>query len=269
MSWILAYFASAAARPSVVLTVVSFLGLVLLFARRRAGRWLLLAGVGCQMALLVLPVDQWVANPLEQWYPQLREPPAHVDGIVLLGGALRPRIAADRGTPGLNSDAERMTAFAVLARRYPHARLVFTGGSGSFVNNGTTEAAAARTFFREVGLDGRMVYEDRSDNTWENALFTRALMAPKPGETWLLVTSALHMPRSMATFRAAGWEMVPYPTAYRTTHDITWTLALEFADRLALMDAATHEWVGLAAYWLRGRAVLSMAPAMAGTPDAL
>jgi uncharacterized SAM-binding protein YcdF (DUF218 family) len=204
-----------------------------------------------------------VAHPLEQWYPQVHEAPARVDGIVVLGGAVQTLIAADRGTPGLNGEAERMTAFAALARRYPDARLVFTGGAGNVLRRGTTEAAAARTLFAEEGLDGRVVYEDRADNTWENARLTRALVAPRPGETWLLVTSALHMPRSIATFRAAGWDMVPYPTAYHTRGSGISMPGLEFGERLALLDAAAHEWIGLAAYRLRGRAVLSTGSSMA------
>jgi uncharacterized SAM-binding protein YcdF (DUF218 family) len=219
-------------------------------------RVLLVAAVGAQAALLALPVDLWAAHPLEQWYPQQVSAPARVDGIVVLGGAQRPWVAADRNTPGLNAEAERMTTFVALARQHPQAKLVFTGGVGWLPRDGDTEAAAARRFFSEFGLAERVMYEDASTNTWENAVLAKRLVDPRPGETWLLVTSALHMPRAVATFRAVGWAVLPWPVAYRTRRHEAWTLSLELGDRLALLDWAVHEWVGLLAYRLRGRAVL-------------
>ncbi|KAA5610790.1 YdcF family protein [Rhodovastum atsumiense] len=265
MSAFLGYLANALARPSVALTLIALAGLVCLFARRAIlARVLLVSGIGCQALLLALPVDQWIARPLEDWYPQRHEAPARVDGIVVLGGAVRPWIAGDRGTPGLNSAAERMTTFVALARQHPEARLVFTGGMGWMTPGGTTEADAARLFFADFGLADRVVYEAASDNTWENAVLTRDLVRPRPGETWLLVTSALHMPRAVATFRAAGWEVEPWPSAYRTRRHFAWRLSLELADRLELLDSAAHEWLGLLAYRLRGRAV---APADGPAPQ--
>ena len=123
----------------------------------------------------------------------------------MLGGAVDQNLTEARGIPALNGAAERMTEFVVLARRYPEAKLVFTGGQGSLVHGGTTEADVARRLFDALGVpEARVTYEDEARNTWENALLTRRLVEPKPGETWLLVTSASHMPRSVGAFRQAG-----------------------------------------------------------------
>ena len=243
----------AAARPSVLLLALVMAGLVLLLARRAAGRPVLILAIGGQVLLLVLPTGAWIGRPLEDWYPQPRPEPVHVDGVIVLGGATRLGVSAARGTPGLNQEAECMTAFLALARRHPEARLVFTGGSE---RRGWTEADAARLLFRDFGLEDRVQYEDRSQTTWENAIFSRDLVHPAAGGTWLLVTSALHMPRAVAAFRAAGWPVVPYPVAYRTGGPAVLT-APDPGERVSLLDTAVHEWIGIAAYWLRGRAELA------------
>jgi uncharacterized SAM-binding protein YcdF (DUF218 family) len=144
-----------------------------------------------------------------------------------------------------------------LARRHPEARLVFAGGAASA---GWTEADAARLLFDGFGLADRVQYEDRSQNTWENAVFARALAHPGPGETWVLVTSALHMPRAAAVFRAAGWPVLPAPAAFRTGRGGPDWRSPDLAYQMQLLDTAAHEWLGLAEYWLRGRAVFGAAP---------
>ncbi len=96
-----------------------------------------------------------------------------------------------------------------------------------------------------------MTFEDKSRNTWENAIFTRDLVNPKPGDTWLLVTSAWHMPRAMGIFRKAGFKVTAYPVDYLTygnSRDLhPPRLALDEMERL---ENALHEWIGLVAYRL-------------------
>lgn len=246
------------ARPSLWLTGLALAGLVALLAgRRRLGRGLLAAGVLPLAALLAVPLDSWAAGPLENWYPHRTAFPARVDGILVLGGAQNLLISAGRGTPGLTADGERLTEVLALARTYPQARLAYSGGA---VRRGWSEEAAARIFFDRFGLETRVVYENRSRDTWENAVFSRRLLAPRPGEVWVLVTSALHMPRAMAAFRAAGWTgLVADPVAYHTPGWAVWGMMRSASARLALLDAAAHEWLGLLEYRLRGRAVFAPA----------
>ena len=119
-----------------------------------------------------------------------------------------------------------------------------------------TEAAAVKRFWRDVGLDnGDIFYEDRSRNTYENAIFTRELVKPKQGERWLLVTSAIHMPRSIGIFRKAQFPVIAYPVDYRTNGEVGAALnSARFATKaLGLVEFATHEWAGLVAYWLTGK----------------
>lgn len=240
--------AVALARPSLWLVVCVLAGLVL---RRRWISWL---GVVPLVALVGVPIDAWVAAPLEGAYPPLREMPARVDGILVLGGADDLVISRDRGTPGLNAAAERMTEAVALARRYPRAMVVYSGGA---VRQGWSEAQAARIFFAGQGLEGRVVYEDRSRTTWENAVFSRERLGERGGERWVLVTSALHMKRAMAAFAAAGWTgLLPDPVAYRSSRHPAWGASEGVSARLSVLDAAVHEWFGLLVYRIRGEAVV-------------
>ena len=149
-----------------------------------------------------------------------------------------------------------MTEPLVLARRFPQARLVLSGGEGALVATGLSEAAAMRDFFLAQGLaPERLVVEARSRNTWENAILSLEVAQPRPGETWLLVTSAWHMPRAVGCFRRAGWTLLPYPVDYRTQppHGFGLGLGLALAERLSLLTPIAKEWAGLVVYWALGR----------------
>jgi uncharacterized SAM-binding protein YcdF (DUF218 family) len=185
--------------------------------------------------------------------------PDEIDGVVVLGGAVEEQISARRGQAALNDGAERVTALVELARRYPDARLVVSGGTGSLVGGPGHPARALEAFYREQGLDlGRITFEERSRNTQENAALTRQLVRPGPDERWLLVTSAYHMPRSVGVFRQAGWPVIAYPVDYRSgSVDLRSMLGRlaepDLAARLIELDLAIKSWVGLLAYRLMGR----------------
>lgn len=244
-----------AVRPNTLALFVSLLGLVLVWRGRwRSGRWFLLAGLGYYLLILALPASQFITAPLENRFSRPALPPEKVDGVVVLGGAVDQMLTEAHGIPALNGAAERMTEMLALAHRYPHAKLVFTGGQGRLVAGEITEAEVARRLWTAMGLpESRVIYEDRSRNTHENATFTRELVQPKPGETWLLVTSAQHMPRSMGVFRAAGWDPVAWPVNYTTGGPVRAWYDAPFPTRLNQFEGALREWVGLLAYRLLGR----------------
>jgi uncharacterized SAM-binding protein YcdF (DUF218 family) len=236
--------------PTAFLVLLATLGLV--FHRWRGGRVALCVGVFGLMACWLLPVETWAARPLEDRFPMVTDPPAHLDGIIVLGGAIEEFTSEDRGEPELTGAANRLTTLIILAKRYPDAKLVFTGGSGHIEQGVTNEAKFVRILLSELGMDtSRIIFESRSRTTFENAAMSRDLVHPQPGEVWALVTSAIHMPRSVGVFRAAGWPVLPWPVGYHTRDRITaYTGAL--GDKLSLLDWAAHEWEGLAAYWLSG-----------------
>jgi uncharacterized SAM-binding protein YcdF (DUF218 family) len=254
-----AFFASKLlwwpARPGTAAILLVIIGLALLWRGRRAGRWPALLGIGFLALLALLPLDQPVLLPLENRFPRPAQEPAHIDGILVLGGAVEQHLTKAHGIPALNGAAERMTEPVALMRRHPEARLVFTGGSASLAPDGSTEADVARRLWLDLGVPAdRMAFETQSRNTFENAAFTLRMVGPKPGETWLLITSASHMPRSMGVFRQAGWAgIIAWPVNYRTSLGPQVWLDGTLPARLRDFEWGTREWVGLVAYWLMGR----------------
>jgi uncharacterized SAM-binding protein YcdF (DUF218 family) len=189
----------------------------LALTRRRRGLALVLAGGLGLAAIAVLPLSAWAIAPLENRFPQPAMPD-RVDGIVVLGGGVNPRISAARGRPSVRDAAERLFAAGELARRYPGARIVMSGGEAAIFPTGRPEATVMRDVLVSQGIDAsRIATETTSRNTYENAVETRRLMQPKPGEVWILITSAWHMPRAVGCFRTAGWTILPYPVDYQTT----------------------------------------------------
>jgi len=236
--------------PDLLILAVLLIGMVLGAIGRRGGRRL--AWLACLLFLAIAgtPLSDWALAPLEERFPPQPHLPAQVDGIIVLGGAINPELTAHHHMPSLNEHAERMTSFVALARRFPSAKLVFSAGSASIFPDHPAEADGARQLFAELGLDpARVIFESESRNTYENAVFSKRLADPKPGEIWILVTSAMHMPRSVGIFREVGWPVIPWPVAYKTGEPYE----LRLAGHLAHLDVAAHEWIGLVAYRLLGR----------------
>ena len=254
MSFALSKLLWGLAAPGNLLLLAVAAGVVLLaLGRRRAGLWLAGSALVLMLAAAVLPVGAWMARPLEARFPP-GELPARVDGIVVLGGAIDPLASAESGRPELNAAADRLLALAWLAGRHPEARLVFTGGSGRLLDQHLPEAPVAAEALRRMGLDpDRLTLEGESRNTWENAVLAHRLAAPREGEVWLLVTSAMHMPRSVGCFRKAGWTVVPWPVDLRVPAAEARRLDFDLSGGLDRINAAAREYLGLLAYRLMGR----------------
>lgn len=241
------------ANPANILLALLCIGCVALWTgRRRLGLSCVALVTLVGLTVTFLPVGSWLLLPLENRF-RATTLPAKVDGIIVLGGSINPVLSAERAQPVVTDSAERLFAFLELARRYPSAKLLFTGGSASVLEGGAREADVARTIFAGVGLDlSRVRFERDSRNTYENAVDSKRLVAPQPGETWVLITSAYHMPRSVGCFRQQGWAVIPYPVDYGTAPDGD-PPTFSLLDGLNGVHWALREWIGLAFYYVAGR----------------
>jgi uncharacterized SAM-binding protein YcdF (DUF218 family) len=240
---------------NVILALVAAGALLLVVGFRRLGIASTSLGVVLGAVFGLSPAANWLILPLEMRFPPPQLEGRRVDGIVVLGGALLERQTLAHGPAAMNDAGERLVAMADLARRYPQARVVFTGGAGVYSGAPLPEGEVLRRKLGEFGLaPDRVVIESRSVNTHENALLTKTLADPKPGETWLLVTSAWHMPRSVGIFRRQGWEVLAYPVDHRTAGwGDAWRWFSTVSDGLRRTDVAMREYVGLAVYRLTGK----------------
>lgn len=239
----------------IVLALASIVG-ALIMNRRCIALWVGSITLALLVALSILPLGDLLLQPIERTYP-IGPSLDQVDGIIVLGGGEDAPASAFWGQVQLAEGAERYTAALALASRFPQARVVFTGGGGALrdvAGAEASEADVAGRFFRDQGVaPERLLLESQSRNTAENARLSLALAAPVSGETWVLVTSAFHMPRAMRSFEAAGWTvLIPWPVDYRTSafeDGMGWNLT----DNLQVLNTAIREQVGQIAYRLSGR----------------
>jgi uncharacterized SAM-binding protein YcdF (DUF218 family) len=240
-------------QPSNLIAFVLLIGLILtVFHRKGANKWLV---SGTVLLILggFLPAGKMLMRPLENRFPPLaRKLPVHVDGVIILGGSENPALSATRQQINLNDRSERLIYGAILARHYPEARIVHSGGGG--LPGEMVESDVAKAFFSQIGLTGdRFIYENRSHNSFENAVLTKNLVKPKGDEVWILVTSAFHMPRAMGAFRKTGWQVTAFPVDYYTLGNPEYVSDPAISKRLSELDLGVHEWVGLITYRLLGK----------------
>jgi len=242
--------------PSNLVVSIGLLGVFLMPTRfARLGSRLAVASLVTLAILGLSPVGNALIIPLEQRFPSWDAARGAPDGVIVLGGAIAPDISGARNDIALNESAERVTAVAELARRYPKARILFSGGTGALIYDEGSESEFVMRLFESFGIaPGRVMLEDRSRHTAETATFAKKMAAPQRGERWLLVTSAYHLPRAIGAFRKAGFPVEPYPVDWRTrgSEDLLRPFPT-VGDGLRRTDTAVREWVGLAVYWLSGR----------------
>ena len=246
----------SALQPSTFVLLVLLAGAALLFTRRwRMGRGLVVAGAALFLIGGISPLSTWLTMPLEQRFARANLGSTDIEGIIVLGGAEDARVAAGRHAHAVNESAERITEAAALALRYPKAKVVFTSNTIRYGGQNVSGAETADQIFRDLGIAAdRLMPESASRNTWENAVYTKALVQPRPGQRWLLVTSASHMPRAVAVFRKAGFPVEPWPVDYRTADERDlYSLFDAPSEGLKRLEMAVHEWIGLIAYRLMGR----------------
>ena len=255
MFFVLAKILGFFALPSNIAITLGLLGVALMATRfARLGRIMAAVSLVLLAVFGLTPFGNALILPLEQRFPPWQEDGRPPDGIVVLGGALDSVVAGTRQEVALNEAAERMTEAAALAKKYPAARIVFSGGAGQLVFQGANESDLALRLFDSFGIArNRIMVDDRSRDTVENARYSKAIADPKPSERWVLVTSAYHMPRAIGAFRKAGFPVEAYPVDWRTrgTSDLLRPFT-NMGDGLRRTDTAAREWVGLFIYWATG-----------------
>ena len=239
-------------QPSTSLFLLLALGLLLIFVgRRRAGRGFFVAAAIPLAAIVALPVSSYLLVRLETRFPT-PDLPERIDGIVMLGGALNSHTTERWGRPQINHHGERLLEAVALSRRYPDAVLLISGGNYDPADR-IPEAEIARRLLPTLGpMPEHVLFEERSRTTWENGVLSRALAKPAPGQNWVLVTSAAHMPRAVGVFRKLGWTVIPYPVDYQSDGSVLWQFD-SVGYRLAAFDTVAREWMAMIVYRLQGK----------------
>jgi uncharacterized SAM-binding protein YcdF (DUF218 family) len=254
MFFILSKTAATLLLPSNFLLILGCIGLALMATRfKRGGMRLAVVSLALLPVLGFSPLDAWLSNKLASRFPQWDSSHGAPNGIIVLGGGISAALSRDFGDTVLNLDSGRVVAIAKLARAYPNARFVYSGGDASLQGGGPAEGNYLYPLLDSFGVPReRVILEPRSRNTFENATFTKELVRPKPGERWLLVTSAQHMPRAMGVFQHIGFPVEAYPVAWHTRKRVSLYPSETFSKGLARLDFVTREWIGLVTYRIAG-----------------
>jgi len=232
-------------------------GLILITTKPRWAVRLCTTALGLLLLLGWEPLPNALVRHLETQYPAVipEQNWTKYAGVIVLGGALEPAyVWTNPPQSALNSAAERMTEVTPLLRQLPQLKVLFTGGEGELFASGMSEAERARQFFKGQGVpSSQLLFESASRTTYENAILSRQLPGVDATQPWLLLTSAFHMPRAMAAFHRAGWNVTAYPVDFRTGISTPWT-QYSMDQGVATWRLALHEMLGLLAYRLAGRA---------------
>jgi len=241
--------------PDHLLLLLLTLAFVLLLGRYRSTGLRLLAIVLLVAWLIaILPIADAMFHPLESRFIHNPTLPEQVDGIIVLGGSVMPATSSYWQQLETNQYQERIDYFIRLARRYPEAQLVFSGGSAKLQRDQPTEAETLYQYLLQSGLEAeRLLMEGQSRNTYENVLLSKRLLQPQSGENWVLITSAFHMPRAVGIFCQQDWPIIPYPVDHMAIGDELYQAGFNFSDHLDSLKQASHEWLGLLAYYLSGK----------------
>jgi len=248
-------------QPSTLIALLIGYGAILIWTGwARWGRRFVTSGAILLLLAGLSPLGNALILPLEDRFPRadLDTPPLPT-GFIILGGAEDRLVGRARGVSALNEAAERLVDAAVLFRRYPEARIAFSGGDAGILYKSDSEAEGAGSLLTALGVPpDRLILEAKSRDTYENAAFLKEELTRSgelsPGKRWLLITSAYHMPRAMGAFRKAGFAIEAWPVDYRTRGRADLTRPFDkVSEGLRRVDAATREWLGLLAYWLMGR----------------
>lgn len=266
MFFIVSKIAYSLIAPSNICLGLIGIGLLLGFweKRRPLGWRLAVGGYVLLIALGFSPIGKWIAKPLEDRFAGVEAPAAkEVSHIILLGGFEQALIARERGQITTNAAAERLLAIPVLARRYPNALIVFSGGHGWLLGERLSAVKIVTRFLVDAGVPrARLRVEGQARNTWQNAKHISALLKADGFDCpcgFALVTSSWHMPRAMGVFRKAGFDadgnrLHPMPVDYRTIAGAhLWSSYSWSHEGLKQTDIAVKEWIGLFVYWLSGR----------------
>jgi len=228
--------------------------LLFLFRQIKKATVLLALLTFCTLFLSFFSVGGWMLYPLESRFQHNPDLPEQVDGIIVLGGSVMADHSIEWQQLETNRFHERLTSFIQLAQLYPDARLVFSGGNASTDEGRPTEAQVVEAFFLKSGIAAeRLLMENKARNTAENVSYSRQLASPQANETWLLITTAFHMPRAMGIFCQQNWKVIPYPVDHQTIPSQLFQPGFDLIGHANNLVQASHEWLGLLAYYLTGK----------------
>ena len=195
----------------------------------------------------ILPTGSYLNFLLEKNYSTNNVDKKKIDGILILAGATNPYLFKIHNQISLNESAERLTESIKLIERFPNAKIIFSGGLG--------HSEVAKLFFKNMNVKSKIIFENKSRNTYENILFSQKIANPQKNQKWIIITSAFHLKRSLAISKKLNWNLLPYPVDFKNSNKFSWKLSksFNFLYNMSVFERSSHEWVGIISYRFLGR----------------
>ncbi len=255
--------------PSALFVWLTLLALVLLYrGSLQAAKILLLFMTLIGFTVMAYPLGDVLLEKLEKRFSVPATLPGQIDGIIVLGGGEQLKTSLSWQAPQTGEAGDRYLAAAMLARHYPNTPLWVSGGSNLLQMAAHEQVAEVhRKLLLMVGVPASQIHiEQYSRNTYENILNLRHVL-PDPDAQYLLVTSAYHMPRSVAVARKLGLNVIAYPVDYRSQRSGLRQFDFALFEHLQTLEPAIREWLGLAVYFLTGKTSQFLPGPLTGADD--
>ena len=200
------------------------------------------------------PIGKYLTYQIEKEYHYNNKIPKKIDGILILGGATNPSISKEFNQINVNGSAERLIESVNLIKKYKKVKVIFSGGSGTINRPDLDHSQIAKLFYKQSGLDtNKIIFENKSRNTFENIIFSMKIINPKKDENWILITSASHMKRAYLIGKKYNWDFIPYAVDFQVSKKFRFVPNLHLLSNLNSFQKASHEWIGLISYYLMNR----------------
>ena len=204
----------------------------------------------------ILPTGKFLLYLLEKNYHEFSEISnlEKIDGILILGGSTNPLLSSQYNQIIFQDSVERLFESQRIIKKFPDAKVIYSGGSGRVFNNNYKETDDAKEFFiiNDININ-RIIFEDSSRNTYENIIYSHNLAQTISNEKWLLITSAFHLKRSIYVAKKIGWKLTPYPTDFKVSKKFIFNFSIDFFSNLSSFHLASHEWIGIYYYYFTNK----------------
>jgi uncharacterized SAM-binding protein YcdF (DUF218 family) len=204
---------------------------------------------------LFTSMGAYLVQGLEDRFPHPQGDPSDLKCMIVLGGGFDTDVDTYRGGYNVGDAGDRFIEAMRLALKYPHSRILVSGGAGSISGDLLGDAVISQRMFSAFGIGkDRIIGDKESRTTFENTVNTKELLDSNDMSNCFLITSGFHMPRAVGIFRRFGIEVVPWVVDYRATGREH--LRLDFTQPLVNaqhLSTAVREWVGMVGYYAVGR----------------
>ena len=255
MSFFLSKFLWIFFNPFSLILFIFFIGCIFLFFKKyKIANFLLFSNLFFLLFISIFPIGNYAIFILEKQYHNKTNYPQSVHGMLILSGATNPYLSREHNSIELNGSSERLTESVSLINKHKKAKIIFSGGSGYLNNPSLDHSEVAKKFFKKMNIDiGRVIFENKSRNTYENIIFSKQITEINKNHNWIIITSASHMKRAMLVSKKQNWNFYPYAVDFKQPKSISFYPSFNFFGNFQSFQHASHEWLGLVSYYLMGR----------------